>query len=103
MEEIQKLPHPHGGKELQPVVGMLNFVQKFAPDLADGTGSLHELLKKDIQWTWGSTRERAFVHLKEHLSLPPVLAQYIPDRPTKASADASSYRLRAVLLQKEGA
>ena len=95
MEEIQKLPHPHSGKELQPVVDMLNFVQKFAPDLADGTGSLHELLKKDIQWTWGSmqgtcicTSEGAFEFATSASSVHP--------RSTHQGVS------RCILLQTEG-
>ena len=93
VEAIQKLPCPHNVPELRRILGMLNFVHKFVPDLADQTRPLRELLKKGIQWTWGEAQERAFLQMKQALSFPPVLSHYSPDLPTKVSADASSYSM----------
>ena len=56
VEAIQKLPRPHNVPELRLILGMLNFVQKFVPGLADQTRPLRELPKKGIQWTWGGSR-----------------------------------------------
>ena len=95
VEAIQKLPRPHNVPELRRILGMLNFVQQFVPDLADQTRPLRELLKKDIQWTWGEAQERAFLQMKQALSSPPVLSHY------KVSADASSYGMGAVLFQQK--
>ena len=93
VEAIQKLPCPHNVPELRLILGMLNFVQKFVPGLADQTRPLRELPKKGIQWTWGEAQERAFLQMKQALSFPPVLSHYSPDLPTKVSADASSYSM----------
>ena len=71
VEAIQKLPRPYNVPELQRVLGMSNFVQKFTLGLADHTRALRELLKKDNQWTWGDAQECAFAQLKKQLSSPP--------------------------------
>jgi len=52
-------------------------------------------------WTWGPAQTKAFNNVKEELSKnPTVLALYNPAAQIKLSADASSYGLREVLLQK---
>ena len=71
VEAIQKLPRPYNVPELQRVLGMSNFVQKFTLGLADQTRALRELLKKDNQWTCGDAQECAFAQLKKQLSSPP--------------------------------
>lgn len=50
-------------------------------------------------WTWGTAQQRAFEKVKEELSSSAVLAPYCTDRPTRVSADASSYGLGGVLSQ----
>ena len=96
---INNFPQPNNVTELQRLMGMLNQLAKFTPNLASITEPLRALLKKTTQWTWGHHQEEAFQQIKLLLISPPVLAHYSPDRKTIIAADASHSGIGAVLYQ----
>ena len=73
---------------------------KFSQNLEDLTQPLRQLLSKQSAWLWGAHQERAFKSVKEELAKPTTLAHYDPQAPARVSADASSYGLGAVLMQR---
>ena len=95
------MAEPTDVSELRRFLGMVNQLMKFCPDLAEKTHALRELLMKQNAWIWGQPQKRAFSVLKDELSSNRVLALYNLKRETIVSADASSFGLGSVLLQRQ--
>jgi len=51
-------------KELKRILGMINYLSKFLPNLSNETKLFRDLEKKDIEWQWTSSHEKQFKHLK---------------------------------------
>lgn len=87
--------------DIRRFLGMTNQLGKFSRHLADETKPLRDLLSSKNQWCREEPQQKAFVKVKEEISRSPEIDLFDLGQETIVSADASSYGLGAVLLQKQ--
>ena len=69
VEAIVKMKEPSDKKELQRFLGMINYVGKFIPNLAEHTAPLRKLLRKTLVIDLHKSTERVLLNLKKQLHL----------------------------------
>ena len=68
LEAILGMPAPEDSHRIQRLLGMVNYVAKFAPYVSDVTAPLRELLKKDVAWQWAERYDQPFRNIKRLLT-----------------------------------
>ena len=81
---------------------MINYLSKFAPNLAKIIMFLRCLLAKDVEFPWNESQANAFKQIKEIFtrSPGPVFSYYDMTKPLTLQVNASKFGLRATLLQE---
>ncbi|XP_053376863.1 uncharacterized protein K02A2.6-like [Mercenaria mercenaria] len=103
VKAIEQMPSPTTKSELQTVLGMVTYLQRFAPNLSEITTPLRQLLSKDVEFRWDTPHEDAFQKVKQLItqSPGPILAYFDPKQKVTLQVDASKYGLAAVLMQND--
>ena len=89
IQGIQEIPTPSNKQDVKRLLGMANYLQRFAPNLSEVTTPLRDLLKEDNQFLWDATQERSFQKLKKTISEAPVLKFFDPKDSVEIQCDAS--------------
>ena len=103
LKAIRDYTRPESRQDVLRLLGMVNFIAKFAPGVSDVTAPLRDLTKKNVEFHWLEHHEKAFNNLKSKLTdRPAVLKYYDVKKPVTLQVDASQAGLGAVLYQEDG-
>ena len=93
LRAISDMPAPVDKQGVQRILGMVNYLQKFAPDLADVVKLLRELIKKENEFVWEEeVHGKCLEKVKQVLTQAPVLKFFDSQiRETTKRRDASHY------------
>ena len=101
LQAIKNIQTPQNAKELQTLLGMVNYLNRFSVKLAEMTAPLRVLLKKNIHFQWETHHQAALERIKKELYTSQVISYYDPDPDTKTilQCDASTLGLGAWIRQ----
>ena len=103
IEALLKLPEPKTEVLLQSFLGMINYLSRFEPKIADLTHRLRSLLKKSNEFIWTDIHSQDFRKLIDIMcNSQKLLRYYRPDLDLYLETDASGVAIGMTLLQSEG-
>ena len=98
MEAIKQLPSPTNITNLQKVLGIITYLASFIPHLSDLTAPVRDLLKKESEYQWTASHQKALQKIKDLICKEMSLTY--PSKETSLQVDASNKGLGVVLLQE---
>ena len=97
LSAIVNAPKPKNLHELRSFLGLLNYYNRFIPNLASVLNPLNNLLKQKVKWCWSNECTQAMEEAKRRLLSSNVLVHFDPKLSLKLDTDASAYGVGPVL------
>src|SRR6266487_1711157 len=100
---IMETQPPVTKKQLQSLLGKINFLRRFISNLSGKSQPFSPLLrlKKDDVFKWEAEHQRAFEDIKLYLSKPPILMSPIRNKFMKLYISASDSTIGSMLAQED--
>lgn len=98
---INSFPVPSSRKHVRQLLGKINFYRKFIPNSVTLLEPLHNLLRKNVSFSWSSACQASFDKVRTLLTSAPILAVFDRTKPISIYTDASGVGIGAVLKQKQ--
>ena len=86
---ILEMPAPTDKKCVMRLLGTVNYLAKFLPDMSQITKPIRKLLRQDVEFEWTSHQETAFTKIKEILTTDPVFKYFDVSKPVTAMTQVS--------------
>ncbi|WJX26318.1 hypothetical protein P8452_15256 [Trifolium repens] len=101
---IMETKSPATKKQLQSLLGKINFLRRFISNLSGKAHPFSPLLKlkKDEVFHWGIDQQKAFDDIKAYLSNPPTLMPPMRSKEMKLYISASDTTIGSMLAQEDG-
>jgi hypothetical protein len=98
---IMQAKPPTNKKELQRLLGQINFLRRFISNVAGKIKAFSPLLKlkSNEEFVWGQEQQQAFEAIKEYLATPPVLTPLKQGKPLKLYISATQESIGSLLAQ----
>ena len=97
---IQEMMAPIDVPGVQRRLGMVQYLSRFLPNLAEVIGLLRLIIREDTEFGWIAEHENVFVEMKQLLSNTPVLIYYDGQKDLEIQCDACDKGLGATLMQE---
>jgi hypothetical protein len=102
MRAIDEVVPPTNLKELQSLLGKINFVRRFISNLSQKVLPFSPLLKlkKDQKFMWDDEQQKVFGEIKQYMKEPPVLVPPQLNKPFKLYVAADTQTIGSALIQE---
>ncbi|GFU65823.1 retrovirus-related Pol polyprotein from transposon 17.6 [Trichonephila clavipes] len=100
IKAIVEMPTPKSKTEVRRLLGMMNFLSKFIPNVHKVTAPLREIIHENVEFNWGKEQELSFVNIKELLAKAPILKVFSVNDEIVIQCDRSKDGLGSCLIQK---
>jgi hypothetical protein len=99
---IDNIKAPTNKKELQSLIGKINFIRRFISNLSERIQTFTPLLKlkADQKFIWGEEQQKALDNVKHYLKSPPVMMPPQDNKPFKLYLSANERAIGSALMQE---
>jgi hypothetical protein len=100
VKAVLQMPKPEDVTGVRRVIGFVNYLSKFMPQLSDMCEPLRKLTQKDTEWHWTEQHDKTMQEIKQAITQQPVLRYYDREEELVLQTDASATGLGAALMQQ---
>jgi hypothetical protein len=100
-EAVRTMVPPTTKRELQQLIGKINFVWRFISNISGRIEPFMDLvkIKADEEYCWGAEQQRVFEEIKEYLARPPILVPPQLDSPFYIYLSVGDTSIASVVVQ----